>query len=521
MDSSKKKLQVPSIFPRVTVLVLLICCYYINDGAIYFVEARCKDSAGSPRTTVDKSNRHRQRYDIFSFWKSIGHIIPNQLPKLYSRTLFMKNPFSVLLTLPPSVRLAMNQEDALREDCRKASSSTSFSNKNEKLIWLSHINDCNYQFAMSIFEEIQKLHYHQQEQQQEEEEKYKQTTKTTETETTRTIWLPKIEKGEIIKPFVDILNNNSKRLSGLQVTVSSWPKSPATNVQIKFNDNNNVVPAKKASKSSSTATIRQVVASSKEDTERWVEEKLCGLGLCPYTASMQRAAVGLENVGVKEGAIIIRHSNDDDDETKSGRIISSSTSTSTCTNPAISLSVAFWKGVIELSNKSETDVATLLIIGSEISYDDNFIEFASTFDELIEPCVQCTDADKIVGRAVFHPKYNSSQIFNNNNNNNDRGRNDGNSVLPGHALPASMVQSFVTKYSKELATTAATMELDLQTIADANDAVRWTPHATINLLRRSQLSASKKAEGLNPNKKPNFIYAKNIQRIYNSGILDD
>jgi hypothetical protein len=49
------------------------------------------------------------------------------------------------------------------------------------------------------------------------------------------------------------------------------------------------------------------VAQTVADTEECVENKLSKLGLCPFTKSMQRAAIGLEHVGVYEGPIVIRH----------------------------------------------------------------------------------------------------------------------------------------------------------------------------------------------------------------------
>lgn len=69
-----------------------------------------------------------------------------------------------------------------------------------------------------------------------------------------------------------------------------------------------------------------------------------------------------------------------------------------------------------------------------------------------------------------------------------------------------MVKGFVEKYNTDSI-------LDEAAIAHANDAVRWTPHATINLLRRSQLTAAKTLEAAASNSKPNAIYARNVLRI--------
>jgi hypothetical protein len=191
-------------------------------------------------------------------------------------------------------------------------------------------------------------------------------------------------------------------------------------------------------------------------------------------------------MGVQEGPIVVRHSGDD--------------TFSSTIPPAILLARAFWHGVTELAETPECKVATLLIVAPPI-YDSQFLEFSAVFDNLLEPSIQATGAEAIVGRAIFHPRYDSEQIGHT-------------SVLPGHALPASMVEGFLNKYVEDDA-----KKPDRKAIAKANDAVRWTPHATINLLRRSQLTAAKEAEAASANKKPNWIYARNVLRILKSGIL--
>lgn len=81
-------------------------------------------------------------------------------------------------------------------------------------------------------------------------------------------------------------------------------------------------------------------------------------------------------------------------------------------------------------------------------------------------------------------------------------------VLAGHALPSSMVQDFVDQYYD-----GDDAFCSRKSLARANDAVRWTPHTTINLLRRSQLTAAKKVEAASANKKPNAVYARNVRHI--------
>jgi hypothetical protein len=213
------------------------------------------------------------------------------------------------------------------------------------------------------------------------------------------------------------------------------------------------------------------------ETEKWVDDTLCRLKLCPYTASLQRAAIGLETAGVVEGPVVVRHS-------QTNVLID---------NRAAAVAAAFWQGLTELATQPESSVATLLIVGPE-SYNDDFREFAAVCDELMEPSVQAVGACDIIGRAWFHPFYCADVVGHS-------------SVLAGHALPSTMVQGFVDQYHGEDSSYSP------DSIDRANDAVRWTPHATINLLRRSQLTAAKQIEAAAANKKPNAVYARNVLRI--------
>jgi hypothetical protein len=138
------------------------------------------------------------------------------------------------------------------------------------------------------------------------------------------------------------------------------------------------------------------------------------------------------------------------------------------------LAQAFWLGVQALAQTWEEKTSTWPVV-APFFYDDQFLEFAETFDKLLEPSVQATGAESIVGRALFHPTYDSDLIGHD-------------QVLPGHALPAKMVEGFLDRYLVEDESTDNKKKPDLTSIAKANDAVRWTPHATINLLRRSQVS---------------------------------
>jgi hypothetical protein len=404
------------------------------------------------------------------------------------------------LWLPPSARMALGQADALKRDCQNVLMTASFGvvpSKEQSFYWEDDLKVCDYKLATRIFETIFCIF----------------TNGAGETKVrAATLSFPQLERDaeNRLGQMVQVLTDNSSRLGGLAIECSSWPKTPATMIQLAW-------PSSSSSSSSSYSIQANTnlieynlerggvdpssVASAIKATETWVGEKLCQLGLCPYTYSLQRAAVGLESVGVKEGPIVVRHASSGSTD------IPPSTRGDTAAElpPAAVLTHAFWNGVSELVAKSEQEVATFLIVAPR-SYDEEFQEFAKTFDQLIEPLVKITQAETLVGRAIFHPRYDSTLIGHT-------------QILPGHAVPARMVEGFMDRYLLE-DKDKSTKKPDLATIAKANDAVRWTPHATINLLRRSQLSASKVAEAASFNKRPNWIYARNVLRILKSGVLE-
>jgi len=79
-----------------------------------------------------------------------------------------------------------------------------------------------------------------------------------------------------------------------------------------------------------------------------------------------------------------------------------------------------------------------------------------------------------------------------------------------------MVQGFMQLLAKD---DESILEYD--EIAKANDRVRQTPHATVNILRRSQLNAAAEYEKNLGYKrpKPNSIYVRNTRRL--AEVIDD
>ncbi|KAI2492208.1 hypothetical protein MHU86_22365 [Fragilaria crotonensis] len=277
---------------------------------------------------------------------------------------------------------------------------------------------------------------------------------------------------DVLGGLVRVVNNNADRLGGVKSEVLAWPKAPCNGIQLFWPSAplRNELTTEKPAESSNEAAVSA--------TKTWVDDTLCRLSLCPYTASLSRAAVGLESANVKVGPIVILPPLYRPDA-----------------SAASLLAAAFWEGVTDIATTPEETVATLLLIAPS-DYDADFHEFAATCDDLIEVTVQVVKADQIVGRAWFHPSYSTVNVGHD-------------KIIAGHALPASMVQGFIAdNMSGSLAEHPS-----LQLVEKANDAVRWTPHATINLLRRSQLNAAKQVEAASSNKKPNAVYARNVMKI--------
>jgi len=291
----------------------------------------------------------------------------------------------------------------------------------------------------------------------------------------KTLWFPTLESAAILEGLATVIVANSDKLGGVHVATASWPQVPATKLELSWRH----MTAENELTLSGAQQQRKISA-----TERWVTGTLCRLKLCPHTVSLQRGAVGLELAKVREGPVIVRHA-------QSGIGYP-------CR--AASAASAFWECVSQIATTPEDELSTVLLVVPS-SYDDSFLDFADLCDNLIEPSVKISGADSVIGRAWFHPKYEAAAIGHD-------------KVLPGHALPASMVNGFINAMSSE-----TTKLPDPYEIARANDAVRWTPHSTINLLRRSQLNAAKQVEAHLANSKPNAIYAKNVFRILADGSL--
>lgn len=377
------------------------------------------------------------------FWVFLSNIA---LPVSSSHSSIRQSRLS-LAFFPPAVRLRLGQEETLRNECEQATVG-----EDGSFVWEPNVSE-GYEVATKVFEAI---------------------ANDNRSSLRIILWFPSLKDDNTLKPLTQVITNNAALLQLSGARSASWPEAPATMMELSWDNDHAELVCR-------DEEFEGRIQSSVAATEQWVDDTLCRLALCPYTASLQRAAIGLESADVSEGPIVVRHS---------------SLSSDYACDPAV-LAYSFWQGVSELATTPEQDVATLLVIGPE-SYDTDFLSFATVCDELIEPSLQAVGATEIVGRAWFHPLYHAESI-----------RHD--TVLPGHALPSSMVEDFVKHYTTDSSSIPSS-----ETIAKANDAVRWTPHATINLLRRSQLTAAKTLEAAAANSKPNAVYPRNALRI-----LDD
>eukprot|EP00587_Corethron_hystrix_P006587 CAMPEP_0113317552 /NCGR_PEP_ID=MMETSP0010_2-20120614/12414_1 /TAXON_ID=216773 ORGANISM="Corethron hystrix, Strain 308" /NCGR_SAMPLE_ID=MMETSP0010_2 /ASSEMBLY_ACC=CAM_ASM_000155 /LENGTH=340 /DNA_ID=CAMNT_0000174555 /DNA_START=183 /DNA_END=1205 /DNA_ORIENTATION=- /assembly_acc=CAM_ASM_000155 len=280
------------------------------------------------------------------------------------------------------------------------------------------------------------------------------------------IWFPSFKnyQGEIDR-LTEVLNENSALLGGLQTNCEHWPEVPASVIEVTWPDGQSSVECyEKESESAIEAAIKA--------TENYVEEYICGIGLCPFTKSMKQAAVNLESVGVKEGPVGIRHA---------GNIPSSKAAT-----PAAVMAAMYWQGVTEIIERPETEVSTFLLVAPSY-YDDKFEAFFTACGDLIEKTTILSPGS--VGRVWFHPQYKLSEV----------GESTG-----GHAPPISEIDDLFDQY---LSRNPGIDRPPIEEIEFGHDKTRWTPHATINLLRSSQLKAAK------DNQSRAKVFVSNILKI--------
>jgi hypothetical protein len=339
------------------------------------------------------------------------------------------------LILPPvdRIRMGLFESECLEDECREASEGFQF--------YYEIDVEKEYQLGASVFKRIAQCN--------------REPTK---------MWFPKClnRQGEIDK-LTATLNDNSNRLGGLQASCEHWHESPASVISITWDED--------VGEDVYVPETPDVVELASQNTEAYVMNKVGKLGLCPYTKSMTRAAIGLEGVGVKEGPVIIRHAaNAVDFPAKA--------------SPAAVMCAMYWQGVQELLERPEEEVATLLLVAPAV-YDNDFSAFHQTCDNLIEKSITLLSGS--IGRVWFHPTYELAQV----------GESTG-----GHTVPLSVVERYMDEF---LLDHPGVQRPSPEEMKIGHDLSRRSPNAMINLLRGPQL---KKAQAKEKNHK--HIYAKNI-----------
>mmetsp|Transcript_14274 Transcript_14274/g.34485 ORF Transcript_14274/g.34485 Transcript_14274/m.34485 type:complete len:457 (+) Transcript_14274:114-1484(+) len=290
---------------------------------------------------------------------------------------------------------------------------------------------------------------------------------------------PSMSRPEDLVRLSDVLNSDKcKQLLGLKDAFAElYPSSPAPYLRITLSACN--IDGEAISEK--TASSGDIAISATKD---WVNSFLGKYRLCPYTSSVSRAAVGLSSVGVPVGEVHLQLGGTNRemiDKRSYNRLM------------AADLASAFWSEVVFLIQSSQEEFATSLVVFPE--YDSEFESFVEICDSIVEPTVVATKSTDIIGRAWFHPQYDADAV----------GHSE---VIAGHAVPHNMVDGFMKSLDD-----ASLLRYDA--LVAANNRVRRTPHATINILRRSQLTAAGEYEkGLGKKRpKANSIYVRNAVRL--------
>lgn len=282
-------------------------------------------------------------------------------------------------------------------------------------------------------------------------------------------------------------SEKSKKMLGLEdASVELSPSSPAPYLRITFTSAiENFVEIRDERLSDADIPAH----SARLATNHWVNNFLGKYRLCPYTSSITRAAVGLSSVGVPVGAVHVQVASSN---TENARIWNYSQL------KTAELVSAFWSEVVTLTNSTQEQWSTSLVVFPE--FDSEFKIFVDICDNLLEPTILATQSQDLIGRAWFHPTYDADTV----------GHTE---VIAGHAVPHKMVVGFMKSFHSTIEADEGL--IDYEELKKSNNRVRQSPHATINILRRSQLTAAGEYEsGLGKKKpKPNSIYVRNAIRL--------
>jgi hypothetical protein len=355
--------------------------------------------------------------------------------------------FAFQMMFPPKDRIRMGQLDDLEEECREATHASDANGGEQAgavFCWESQV-EREHELANSVFGIL---------------------ARTDAGGSARDVWLPRClnRQGEVER-LCGAINRNSRRLGRAEASALHWPDAPATCVRIRWRGGPEVDPRHLYRPEPESAVQRSL-----QDTRDYVNEKLSRHGLCPFTKSTERAAIGLEHKGIREGPVVIRHASHLPGLAK------------TTTNAAVACAM-YWQGVADMLSTDEADAATYLLVPPS-AYDSDFAEFCAVCDDLIEKSVVLLDG--LVGRVWFHPLYSLEEV----------GKSTG-----GHTVPLGVARSYMDEYLLKHPGAEPPSEEEL---ARGHDLTRRTPHATINLLRGDQIKKAEDSAGRFA------VYAKNI-----------
>jgi hypothetical protein len=357
--------------------------------------------------------------------------------------------------------------------------SSNLSSNSVSFRWDPHIRE-SYMVADAIFQEIAQVS-------RERHANNDQHTRAMKNQLV--LSFPSMARPEDLVKVSEILQSEKcKQLLGLESACADlFPSSPAPYLRIKFSTS---IERSQELDDQRVSDVDTPAASARSATNNWINNFLGKYRLCPYTSSVTRAAVGLSSVGVPVGGVHVR-------------VASTNTENSRIRNynklKAAELVSSFWSEVVTLMNSTQEQWSTSLVVFPE--YDIDFKAFADVCDSIVEPMVVATQSQDFIGRAWFHPKYDADAI----------GHSE---VIAGHAVPHKMVEGFMKSLHSTSGFNGQGLT-DYKLLSQANNRIRQTPHATINILRRAQLNAAGEYESRLGKKKPkaNSIYVRNAIRL--------
>lgn len=304
---------------------------------------------------------------------------------------------------------------------------------------------------------------------------------------------------EVLNALSDVINKNEVILGGARATVElNHSVGPVLLLDFPFLNSTSLFDMDTQFSSNVGPRQKQVDAETvKDETLMWVDDFLCTNGFCPYVKSSRAAAVGLDKMGVRPGPIDVRVVGE---RNPAGN---KSSDNSNDQFPAATLLSEFWEAVTTMAETSEETVSTVLLVAP--LFDEDFKAFIDVCDGLIEASISATEAaTSILGRVWFHPEYDADAVGHD-------------YVKPGHALPhAVMLRRIIDQSNGEDALGSGITQiahLTEESVARANNEVRRMPHATVNILRRSQLMAVQCLDAVN-NKPANYVNVHNIIRLW-------